>query len=372
MSAPKRGNKQNLLTPQDRLLIERFLKAQAEHGLCPRYLQNQESHLGAFHRYLEWEHLSLREVKSEDVRRFLVFVVFSFQMLYGRCLTSGAMQCWKFTLGEYFLWLKDEKAVDSDPTRHPDSPKRWECKLRQVPLPDFVQRLLAMPDEHTYAGMRDQAIFGLAATVGLSNSDLANLTLKCLDLPNHRLKVCPMKFKYAREERWVPLEPQVQRMLERYLAYTRPAWLKDPTLPAVFLMRDGRPLARHSVIEIFHHYSEKLGAKGLNCRMMKNVAALYQLRYCGRTLEELMRLFGQSNIRHMREYLAFLPEERRRAATKKTRYHWLINDMKFQENELLDHFKNLKERFAKAGSTAGEEDAPGTSKSRVETQAVGV
>jgi site-specific recombinase XerD len=372
MSAPKRGSKQNLLNSEARLLVERFLKSQAERGLCRGYLQNQESHLGAFHRYLDWKKLPLQDVQPEQVREFLVCVSFLFQMLYGRRITAGALQCWRFTLGAYFGWLKDERIVESDPTRQSGYPKRWQCRLRRLPLPGFIERLLALPDEHSYVGMRDQAVFGLAATVGLSNSELANMTVRCLDLPNNRLKVHPLQSRYAPRERWVPLEPKVRRALERYLAYARPALLREPSMQAVFLTKDGKPLARHSVMEVFRDYSEKLGAKGLNCRGMKNVAALYQLRYCGRTLDELMELFGQRNVRHMRGYLAYLPEEKRRAAARRTRYHWLIDDMEFEESELSDQFTILQGYFSGAGSVTTEKDGPETLESRVEANHVGV
>lgn len=345
MTAPKRRATETLLAPEAAQLVGRFCAAQRDRGCCEGYIATQRAHVEAFHQYLAWKPLALRAVTPETIQEFLAFITFLQEMLYARRLRPTTLRPWRFTIGEYCRWLVDEGVMARDPTSLPHHRKRWACKTRLVPAVELIERLLTLPDQHTYAGMRNQAIFGLTATVGLSNSELIHLTMDDLELPNRRLRVRPVAGPCALAERWAPLEPQVQRALERYLAYARPAWLKDPALPAVFLVKGGKSLARHSVCEIFKDYSEHLGVKGLNCRIMKNVAALYQLRCCGRTLDELMRLFGHRHIRHMRDYLAYLPERQRRAAAKRTRYHWLLRDLVFEEQALWDRFASLKERF---------------------------
>jgi site-specific recombinase XerD len=223
-----------------------------------------------------------------------------------------------------------------------------------VPNPELVERLLAQPDEHTYGGMRDQVVFGLAVTVGLTTAELASLTLDSLDLANHRLKVRHSWRTRDGEERWVPIEPPVEKAFKRYLAYARPALARGAEMAALFLNKDGKPASSEMVTGIFTTHCERLGVKRLNCKALRNVAALYQLRHRGRTIEDLMEIFGYRTIKHVRGYMAYLPKELRKQVDR-PRYPSLMQDMDFEKVDPADQFARLEKLFVETEAPEGVE-----------------
>ena len=339
----KRESMPALLAPEASQLIERFRKHQLEQGQCRRYVETQVKELETFYRYLAWKHLSVVEMTAEGLLEFLKFVCLLSEMLHGRRPAKGTLYAWRVTLRHYYRWMKASGIVSQDPVRRAGVAE-WRWVPKWVPSKELVERLLVLPDEYTYTGMRDQVIFALAATVGITNSELTGLTMDSLDLAGHRLKVRHGWRTRGQEERWVSLEPQIEKALERYLAYARPAWLKNSPTQSLFLTSQGRPITSNAISEIFITYSGRLGVKHLNCKALRNVAALYQLRHCGKTIEDLMVVFGYKEIKHVRGYMAYLPQELRKAVDR-PRYPSLMQDLEFDGLDQSDRFAGLQELF---------------------------
>ena len=343
MNSPRRRGEQTLLPPKTLGQIERFSQFQLEQDFVPRIVQEQVRQVGAFHRYLILKRLAPGEMTPRRLKEYLSFVSFLTEVLRGRRLSESTLLGWRVTLRHYYGWLKAQGVVAEDPARRVGT-KGWRWVPKWVPNPELVERLLALPDEHTYSGMRNQVVFGLAVTVGLTTAELASLTVDSLDPANHRLKVRHGWRPRAGEERWVPIEPPVEKVLKRYLAYARPALARGKQIPALFLNKDGKPASSTMVTEIFTTSCERLGIKRLNCKALRNVAALYQLRHRGRTIEDLMEIFGYRTIKHVRGYMAYLPKELRKQVDR-PRYPSLMQDMDFKETDQADQFVKLEKLF---------------------------
>ena len=357
VSSPRRKGKQTLLSEDARRLAERFRQHQLKQGYTERVVQEQIRQVETFQRYLALKRLTPDGMTPERLKEYMGFVSFLSEILHGRQLTQSTLFGWRVTLRHYYRWLMGEGLVSKDPARRVGS-KAWRWIPKWVPESGLVEKLLTLPDEYSYTGMRDQVIFGLAATVGLTTAELANLTLDSLDPPNHRLKARHAWRTRANEERWVPLEPQVEKSLERYLKYARPALLRKSDARALFLNKDGKPIASEGVSEIFIRYCERLKIRKLNCKALRNVAALYQLRHCNRTIEDLMEIFGYKTIKHVRGYMAYLPKELRKEVDR-PRYPSLMQDMDFDDVDTSDRFKGLEQLCAEAeASPSGRPSRP--------------
>jgi len=174
VSSPRRKGKQTLLSEEARRLAERFRQHQLKQGYTERVVQEQIRQVETFQRYLALKRLTPDGMTPERLKEYMGFVSFLTEILHGRQLTQSTLFGWRVTLRHYYRWLMGEGLVSKDPARRVGS-KAWRWIPKWVPESGLVEKLLTLPDEYSYTGMRDQVIFGLAATVGLTTAELSYL-----------------------------------------------------------------------------------------------------------------------------------------------------------------------------------------------------
>jgi integrase/recombinase XerD len=88
----------------------------------------------------------------------------------------------------FFRFLEAERILDRNPAHNFDSP-RLPRSLPKALGPAEVRRLVEAPDPENLLGLRDRAMFELMYGSGLRVSELLNLTLSQVNLPEAFLKV---------------------------------------------------------------------------------------------------------------------------------------------------------------------------------------
>jgi len=118
-------------------------------------------------------------------------------------------------------------------------PKRFDKRIVTFLSVTEVDALLAAPDQRRWEGRRDRVLLLLAVQTGLRVSELTGLNCGDLTLASSPSVRCEGK---GRKQRVVPLNPQLQTMLQSWLAERngRPG---DPLFPT----RTGRRLSRDAV-----------------------------------------------------------------------------------------------------------------------------
>ena len=366
MTTPKRKGQQTLLPAETLQQMERFRRFQIEKGYGQKTAQAQADHAGVFHRYLAWKRLSPQEVTSPELQEFFRFISFLTEMLHGRRMMHSTFYVWRGSIRHYYRWLQNQglasenpvtrlqrTPVARDPTRKPRPSKAPHWKPGWVPPQELVDRFLLLPDEYTYTGMRDHAIFLLAATVGVTNSEIAGLTVEGFDAERHLLRVTHAWRTRKGHERWVPLEPHAQKVLERYLAYARPAWMRKSKMTgAVFLTAHGEPITAYAISEIFARYSRRLGDRQMTCKILRNVAVAYQMQQCGRTAEEVAQILGYTSPKLAEAYQrAYAPPEERREADH-SRYPAELNELPTETDGEIGRLNQLQENLIEQESKA--------------------
>jgi integrase/recombinase XerD len=142
----------------------------------------------------------------------------------------------------YFAFLVEEGAVASDPTELLEPPRSWRT-LPTVLTPQEVDRMLGTVDPESPVHWRDRGILELLYATGMRVSELTDLSLPRLDLPERLVQVLG---KGARE-RLLPFGEPAARALERYLREVRPGLDRGKSGGRVFLNRRGTGLTRMTV-----------------------------------------------------------------------------------------------------------------------------
>ncbi len=222
-----------------------------ERGLSPHTVQAYGSDIRTFLAALESRGMrSFHAVKRQDLTRYLLD-----QREAGR---SGATVMRRLVaLRMFYRFLLDEGIVAADPTETLDSPRLWKT-LPGVLTPAQVDALLDAPDSRALLGRRDRVILETFYGTGLRISEVAGLRLDHLHFDAGYLKVRGKGDK----ERVVPMGRPLAEGLRGYLDHVRPALVREPDPPQVFLTRFGRPFSRSGLWRMVKGHMRTAGLPG--------------------------------------------------------------------------------------------------------------
>ena len=119
--------------------------------------------------------MRLDEVKTSDVRTFLVFLRKEKGLApssVARCLSS---------IKSFYEYMLVENLILENPTETISSPRPWR-KIPNVMSIEEVDALINAPDILSLAGIRDLAMLELIYATGLRVSELVSMKISAIDL----------------------------------------------------------------------------------------------------------------------------------------------------------------------------------------------
>ena len=218
-------------------LLEQFLDyLTLERGLSPHTRAAYASDLRAFLSFLQRQQLnSLNSVTRKHILDYLVW-----EREHELATTSLSRRL--VAIRVFFRYLQQENLLTANVTETMDSPKLWKMLPDTLSMKE-VDKLLAAPPADKPLGLRDRAILETFYGTGLRVSELANLQVGDVHFDAGYVR-CLGK---GSKERLVPLGGSAADWIRRYLDTVRPAHLRDPAVPTLFLTRHGSKLSRKSI-----------------------------------------------------------------------------------------------------------------------------
>ena len=147
---------------------------------------------------------------------------------------------------------------------------------------------MAHPDPHTSRGKRSRAILDLLYGTGIRVGECERLDLADVNLGQGVLFIRDGK---GRKDRVVPLLGRAADALDTYLREARPALMKDPREPALFLTRHGTRVRVKTI-----QYLVRMNAKKAE---IPQPLSPHQLRHACAT--HLLK--GGADVRHIQKLL---------------------------------------------------------------------
>lgn len=265
--------------------VKRFLDyVFIECGLAGSTVTAYHADLRGFWSFLTNRDIPIADVAIEDMQRFLI-------TLKQRGLSLSSIARHLATVKVFLRFLFNEQVLTKDISSLIESPKRWRTIPGTLRYTE-VDRLLAAPDLHNEFYLRDRALLELLYATGMRVSEVADLTLKGINLKLGYVR-CIGK---GRKERIVPVGREALEAVSRYLDILRPRLLGDGVTEALFLSRTGRPLDRTNIWRLVRKFAVAAG--------IESDVSPHTLRHCfathllggGADLRVVQELLGHADV----------------------------------------------------------------------------
>jgi integrase/recombinase XerD len=191
----------------------------------------------------------------------------------------------------YFGFLVAEGRVSDDPSDRLQSPRRGRV-LPAVLSVSEAEALLGAPKVDQPLAWRDRALLELAYGAGLRVSELCNLALTDLLLPENLVRV----FGKGSKERLVPLGRNAIGAVSVYLHTMRPELDRGRSRGRVFLNARGEPLSRVGAWGIVKRAAERAGiTKTVTPHTLRHSFATHLLEG-GADLRAVQEMLGHADL----------------------------------------------------------------------------
>lgn len=212
---------------------------------CEAYMRDLQKLLD----YLDYEHISFREARLEDLQHFAASL---------RDIGVGARSQCRVLSGvrAFYRFLFLEKEITDDPTELLESPQIGE-HLPEVLSTAEVDMLEASIDLNKPEGHRNRAIIEVFFSCGLRVSELVNLRLSDLFEEEKFVRVMGK----GNKERLVPISQKAINELHLWFDDRRRMNIKAGEEDYVFLSRRGSRLTRTMILIMIKRQAEQAGIR---------------------------------------------------------------------------------------------------------------
>ena len=208
----------------------------------------------------------------------------------------------------FFLWLNTTHKRIDNPCQGLRSAKQG-LRVPKTLTEQQVLDLLAAPDVHTPAGVRDHAMLELMYASGLRVSELVNMPLRAIDLNAGAVKVLGK----GNKERLVPMGEPARLAIQLYAQQARGALLKGKTSDFLFVTHFGKPMTRQGFWKNIKRLALLAGINTpVSPHVLRHAFATHLINH-GADLRVVQLLLGHADIGTTQIYTHVAKEELRGA-----------------------------------------------------------
>jgi integrase/recombinase XerD len=205
---------------------------------------------------------------------------------------SATLEIFGRAARQFFTWLERQQRLFLNPARDFVVPKSERAAL-PVPTPEQIQKLLSQPDAENVFGIRDRALLHTTYATGMLVHELRGL-----HGPDVSKDIAQVR---GRRGRKVPLTPEASQWLQRYLQEARPKLAKHSS-PALWLNKQGEPLTREALLQIFRRHALDAGLGQVSPNALRRACATHRWQSGAHPLE-LQLLLGHRSLETLGQFL---------------------------------------------------------------------
>jgi integrase/recombinase XerD len=265
-------------------IINQFVQAKQAAHYSPNTIADYQH---TYRRLLEWlDHdPEPGQVSPDDIRAFLAAMPVGPKTALN--YHTGLSSLWQ--------WMTDSGYVPINIIRAVERPRINQPEVRPYSRGQMDAILEAA--SHSTMAARDIAIVLLLLDTGIRASELCNLQMRDLSLPDRQVLVVSGKGKKGR---LLYYSEPTRQALAAYI----PSGRRLPTLP-VIATDTGRAMSRDTLRLMLGRLGDRAGVYGVGCHRFRHTFAIEFLRNGG-NIYALQRALGHSTLDMCKRYLMFV------------------------------------------------------------------
>lgn len=274
-----------------------------EDGLSKNTLESYRLDLTAFALWLPKQGKQLLTIDQADIQQYLA-IKFpqSKPRSIGRLVAS---------LRRFYRYLLRENKITFDPTLQIQSPKLPRSLPKSLNEEEVVA-LLNAPNVDEPMGLRDRAMLELLYACGLRVSELVDIKVTEVSVPDGVVRVTGKGSK----TRLVPMGEEALEWISGYLLAARGAILQKRLCDALFVTNRGDAMTRQGFWYLIKRYSLKAGiTKHMSPHVLRHAFATHLLNH-GADLRVVQMLLGHADISTTQIYTHVAKERLKRLHAK--------------------------------------------------------
>lgn len=192
-----------------------------------------------------------------------------------------------------FKWLTRQGEIPVNPAADLELPRRVHRIPRAVLTAEEAERVLALPELDTLAGLRDRAIMEVLYACGMRRMEIAQLCCDDIDWERGLMLIRQGK---GRKDRLIPVGPRALHWVRRYLDEVRPRLAWNANTKELFLGQEGHALGMEQLGSRVAGYvrGAELGKIG-GCHLWRHTMATLMLEG-GAELRYIQAMLGHSAL----------------------------------------------------------------------------
>lgn len=263
-------------------VVERYVLTRKADGLAPRTVKDYRYHLTRFF-------TAYPEGLNPDKAKRCVLEYMSIERSPGyHNIILQNLKC-------FFRWAVNEGILYSNPCSGIQT-RKAQPRIAQHST-DVIKKLLALPNQKTYTGLRNYALLLLSLDTGIRPREALSLRVEDVSIPARVVTVRAETAK-TREERTMPICDQTAQTIAKLVSVRPAEWRNAP----LFCAWDGQPLGISSWFHAVKGYGKKIGIN-ISPYSLRHLFALYFLRNNGNVFA-LQRIMGHSDLSTTKIYVA--------------------------------------------------------------------
>ena len=220
-----------------------------ERGFSIHTVEGYELDLNKLRRYCHERDKDIVKLKLEDLQDFIITT-------FGDCSKPASQSRTLSGIRSFYRFLLYHNYIEQDPSELLETPKH-EFHLPQVLTVDEVNALIDAIDLSAIGGTRNRAMMEILYGSGLRVSELVNLKLSNIYLPEGYLMVDGK----GNKQRLVPISPEADKWFRLWLEDRRLLDIGPKDTDIAFLNHYGHQLTRAMIFTIVRQLAEAAGIK---------------------------------------------------------------------------------------------------------------
>jgi integrase/recombinase XerD len=279
-------------------IIPEYLRYLKTHGRAERTVKGARYDLNTFMKFMDEEKLSdLTDLNYDIIAEYQEDLAFRLTQK-GTLLTLRSQSQFLSVVKGFTKFLKEKDYLLDDPGKRIKLPKKPKQLPKVILNKDEINHLINTPDTRTIRGYRNRVVLEILYDTAIRRSEISNIKLIDLDLDAGYIQVRGK----GNKDRVVPLNRRVGELIQNYIKFVRPKYIKKEDDGYLILNRWGKRMNGGGIYDVIRRCCKLAGIeKNIGIHTFRHTCATHMLKN-GAPIRHIQEMLGHESLESTQIY----------------------------------------------------------------------